>query len=105
MQLSLASATNPPDQMTTPPTTDPPPTSVELSASPTTQDQLGDALRSNQQLRREIQLLASAWYDQNQRHMYDNASTPRGKVALEPRSFLGKQRRVVEDVMIGKPSS
>jgi len=105
MQLSLASTTNPDDQVTTPLTIDPPPASVQVSASPTMQDQLEDALQSNQQLRREIQLLASAWYDQNQRHMYDNASAPRGKVAPEPRSFLGKQRRVVEDVMIGKPSS
>src|SRR5438552_401386 len=105
MQLSLASTANPPDQMTTPLTTDPPSTSVDLSASPTTQDQLRDALRSNQQLRQEIQLLASAWYNQNRRHMYDNASASRGKAALDPRSFLGKQRMVVDDVMIGKPSS
>jgi hypothetical protein len=104
MQLSLASASRSQDETTIQPAAAPATPSVEQIALPTTQDQLEVALRSNQQLRRETQLIASAWYDQNQRRVYEDASAPRSRPLPEPRSFLGKQRRVVEDVMIGKSS-
>jgi len=66
-------------------------------------DQLDETLQENLHLRRENRLMASAWYDQNRRLMNSNISVSRGRPMPEPRSFLGRQRKVVEDVMIGKP--
>jgi hypothetical protein len=53
--------------------------------------------------------MASAWYDQNARLMGNSVgmSMARGRgrpAQQEPRSFLGRQRKVVEGVMVGRSS-
>jgi len=100
-QLSSASGSQPPETTEAPPPPPPAPT-IPDTAPPIQQDRLDELSRENQYLRRELELVASAWYDQQRRYMNSNASVSRGRPTPEPRSFLGKQRRVVEDVMIGK---
>ena len=65
---------------------------------------LEEALLQKGNLERELQLMASAWYDQNNRLMSNtaNASMSRGRPPTEPKSFLGRQRRLVETIMTGK---
>ncbi|KAK5949754.1 hypothetical protein OHC33_009143 [Knufia fluminis] len=62
-------------------------------------------------LKREIRLISSAWYEQNQRLATLGSGSGGGAVALmrlkggqaleEPNSFLGRQRKMVERVMVG----
>lgn len=62
-------------------------------------------------LMREIRLISSAWYEQNQRLATLGSGSGGGAVALmrlkgghgmeEPRSFLGKQRRMLDKVSMG----
>jgi len=63
-----------------------------------------EAVRQNANLERELQLMASAWYDQNTRLMSNTVSTSmyRGRPPPEPRSFLGKQRRLIDGVLTGR---
>lgn len=62
-------------------------------------------------LMREIRLISSAWYEQNQRLATLGSGSGGGAVALmrlkgghgveEPKSFLGKQRRMLDKVSMG----
>jgi len=62
-------------------------------------------------LKREIRLISSAWYEQNQRLATLGSGSGSGAVALmrlkggqgleEPKSFLGRQRRMFDQVMFG----
>jgi hypothetical protein len=63
-----------------------------------------EAIRQKVNLERELQLMASAWYDQNTRLMSNavNTSMHRGRPPSEPRSFLGKQRRLIDGVLTGR---
>jgi hypothetical protein len=63
-----------------------------------------EAIRQKANLERELQLMASAWYDQNTRLMSNavNTSMHRGRPPPEPRSFLGKQRRLIDGVLTGR---
>lgn len=55
-------------------------------------------------LERELQLMASAWYDQNTRLISNTVgiSISRGRPPPEPKGFLGRQRRLVDGVLIGR---
>jgi hypothetical protein len=63
-----------------------------------------EAIIEKANLERELQLMASAWYDQNTRLMSNTVSTStyRGRPPPEPRSFLGKQRRLIDGVLTGR---
>ena len=62
-------------------------------------------------LKREIRLISSAWYEQNQRLATLGSGTGSGAVALmrlkggngleEPKSFLGRQRKMLDRAAIG----
>jgi len=62
-------------------------------------------------LKREIRLMSSAWYEQNQRLATLGSGAGGGAVALmrlkggqgleEPKSFLGRQRKMIDRAMIG----
>jgi len=66
---------------------------------------LQEILALNENLRRELRLMTSAWYDQNSRLMSNGALMMRGRASAEPRSFLGKQRKAVEKVLLGTGGS
>lgn len=53
-------------------------------------------------LKREITLMASAWYDQSTRLIGNPGQFSRGRQGLEHRSLLGRQRRLVGDVVMGR---
>lgn len=77
------------------------------------QSKLSELLQTNENLKREIKLMTSAWYEQNQRIAASSASggaavsLMRSKMGRtgggveEPRSFLGRQRRVIDNVVLG----
>lgn len=72
-----------------------------------------DVLIAN--LKREIRLISSAWYEQNQRLATLGSGSGGGAVALmrlkggngleEPKSFLGKQRKMIERATVGLGSN
>jgi hypothetical protein len=78
---------------------------VPLLAQPKTNhgsdSRLKEALSQKENLERELQLMASAWYEQNSRLLSNTVGvpTPRGRPPPEPRSFLGKQRRLVDGIL------
>ena len=53
-------------------------------------------------LQREVALMASAWYDQNTRLIGNPGQFGRGRAGQESRSFLGRQRRMVGDLVMGR---
>lgn len=58
---------------------------------------------TNEALRRENALIVSAWYDLTSRLQSSQVTVSRHRTNAEaPRSFIGRQRRAVEGVMIGK---
>ena len=66
---------------------------------------LEDAKRLIQNLQRELRLMASAWYDQNIRLANSSMSATRTRAKPEPVSFLGRHRRVVDDLLTGRLNS
>src|SRR5271154_6230396 len=64
-------------------------------------DRLEQTLQMNRNLERELRLMASAWHDQNVR-LLSSATSSRSQPAREHKSFLGKQRRIVQDALVGK---
>lgn len=62
----------------------------------------------NATLQRELKLMASAWYEQNLRlASVSSAASGRSRgtaTAGEPRGFLGRQRRRLDAVALGRPS-
>lgn len=69
--------------------------------TPQAGQKLEDTLQLNENLRRELKLVTSAWYEQNIRLASSGALPLRTRGQPEPRSFLGKQRRAVETVVLG----
>lgn len=70
--------------------------------SPDSESKLDEALRLNENLRRELRLMMSAWYEQSLRLASSSGSaTTRLHAVPEPRSFLGKQRKVVNALTFG----
>lgn len=72
------------------------------SPSPTTDSKLQEALLLNENLQRELKLMASAWYDQSLRMANNGVLMTGGHPVPELQSFLGRQRKVAENVMLGK---
>lgn len=79
-------------------------TSGRSDLDPESDIRLEEALLQKVNLERELQLMASAWYDQNNRLMSNtvNVSMSRGRPPPEPKSFLGRQRRLVETALTGR---
>ena len=77
---------------------------VERPFSPAGSDaesQLEEARRTNSNLQRELRLMTSAWYEQNRRIGSGGVISIRSRGGAEPRSFLGKQRGLVDVVALG----
>ena len=91
-----------PNEDTPPP---PPPKDVERrrpSLSPSEEEtRLEVAMRSNENLRRELNLMTSAWYEQSRRIASGGMVALRVRTSPEPKSFLGKHRKAVEAVALG----
>ncbi|EXJ93309.1 hypothetical protein A1O1_01701 [Capronia coronata CBS 617.96] len=90
-----------------PPPEDAPPSSIEshLNGGDSEIDVLRD---ENTLLQRELNLMASAWYDQNLRLASASSSTAGRNRGLgpgaEPQGFLGRQRRKIDAAAFGRPS-
>ncbi|KPI35761.1 uncharacterized protein AB675_1277 [Cyphellophora attinorum] len=88
-----------------PPT--PPPKDIEpevRAPSPTESEaehDLDAAKKVIVNLRRELDLMTSAWYEQNRRIASSGMVTLRNRASPEPRSFLGRQRKMVDAVALG----
>lgn len=93
-----------------PPKDDPVPTSIQTTNDPVTHYEVDDLTQQNQMLSRELRLMASAWFEQNQRlaSMSSAGSSARGRGGVgfgngtEPRGFLNRQRRKIELVSLGR---
>lgn len=93
-----------------PPKDDPVPTSIQTTSDPVTHYEVDDLTQQNQMLSRELRLMASAWFEQNQRlaSMSSAGSSARGRGGVgfgngtEPRGFLNRQRRKIELVSLGR---
>lgn len=84
----------------TPPSKDaeprpPSPTPSEAETS------LEAASRMIKNLQRELDLMTSAWYEQNKRIANSGMATLRTRASPEPKSFLGKQRKMVDMIALG----
>ncbi|ETN44241.1 uncharacterized protein HMPREF1541_10792 [Cyphellophora europaea CBS 101466] len=86
-----------------PPT--PPPKDEESRApSPTPSEadtNLEAAGKVIKNLQRELNLITSAWYEQNKRIASSGMATLRTRASPEPKSFLGRQRRTVDVIALG----
>lgn len=70
------------------------------------ESRLEDNKKVVENLRREIKLMSSAWYEQNSRFMQGMMPTGRSyHGGRPPASFLGKARRDVAEVMLGSGSA
>jgi hypothetical protein len=80
------------------------PKTLEPDTDVESDSRLHEAFAQKANLERELQLMASAWYDQNSRLMSDTVSMSmsRGRPPPEPRSFLGRQRKAVDIVLTGR---
>ncbi len=58
-------------------------------------------LRLNENLRRELDLITSAFHEQNRRLASGGMVTLRTRTSPEPKSFLGKHRKMVDSVALG----
>jgi chromosome segregation ATPase len=63
--------------------------------------QLEATLRLNANLQRELNLVTSAWHEQNRRFASGGMVTLRTRASPEPRSFLGKHRKMIDVVALG----
>ena len=92
----------------TPPPPPPKDTTPVSSQSLDEESELERLACQNTVLHRELKLMASAWYDQNLRlASMSSAASGRSRGmgnAGEPRGFLGRQRRKVDAVAIGRVS-
>lgn len=89
------------------PATPPPPSKTDLSRDErdALENQLEDSEKLVENLKRELKLMTSAWYEQNSRVMQGQMPTGRSNNGgRPPASFLGKARRDVGDIMLGSPS-
>jgi protein HOOK3 len=86
------------------PPTPPPKDEEPRAASPTPSEAERDieaAGRVIKNLRRELDLVTSAWYEQNRRIASSGMATLRNRASPEPKSFLGRQRKTVEAIALG----
>lgn len=88
---------------------------TEATKEPKSENELEQQLEEQdvliENLKREIRLISSAWYEQNQRLATLGSGSGSGAVALmrlkggagleEPKSFLGKQRKMLDKVALG----
>lgn len=58
-------------------------------------------VRLNENLRRELDLITSAFHEQNKRIASGGMVTLRSRTSPEPKSFLGKHRKMVDSVALG----
>jgi protein HOOK3 len=65
--------------------------------------QLEDSEKVVENLKRELKLMTSAWYEQNSRMMQGQMQSGRRDTGRAPASFLGRARRDVGEVMLGSP--
>ena len=84
----------------TPPPKDPEPRAPSPTPSEAEHD-LEAAKKMVVNLRRELDLMTSAWYEQNRRIASSGMVTLRNRAMPEPKSFLGRQRKLVEVVPLG----
>lgn len=77
---------------------------IELRTHPQVSDErLHEVMLLNENLRRELNLMTSAWYEQNQRLANGGGVVrTRGIDRDERSSFLGKQRKVVDRLVMGE---
>lgn len=83
------------------PPTPPPKDDEPRPASPTPSEAEHDLEAASKvitNLKRELNLMTSAWYEQNKRMISGGMSTPRTRA---PKSFLGRQRQAVEMIALG----
>ena len=93
-----------------PPKDDPVPPTVQATNDPVPHYEVDDLTQQNQMLSRELRLMASAWFEQNQRlaSMSSAGSSARGRGGVgfgngtEPRGFLNRQRRKIELISLGR---
>ncbi|KIV87995.1 hypothetical protein PV10_09174 [Exophiala mesophila] len=93
-----------------PPKDDPVPPTVQATNDPQSHYEVDDLTQQNQMLSRELRLMASAWFEQNQRlaSMSSAGSSARGRGGVgfgngtEPRGFLNRQRRKIELISLGR---
>ena len=72
------------------------------SLSPSEEDsQLEAAMKANTNLKRELNLMTSAWYEQQKRIASGGMMSIRSRTSPEPKSFLGRQRKLVDPVVLG----
>lgn len=85
-----------------PPPKDIQPPARQPSPSPSEEESsLEAAVRLNENLRRELDLMTSAWYVQNTRQASGGMVPLRIRASPEPKSFLGKHRKMVDVVALG----
>ncbi|KAL9106928.1 MAG: hypothetical protein Q9227_008114 [Pyrenula ochraceoflavens] len=85
----------------------PPPSSqpeAPASLDSRTASDLAASREENVNLVRELNLMSTAWYDLQSRLQSPNVSVSRGRIGAssEPRSWIGKQRKAVSGVLLGK---
>jgi myosin heavy subunit len=86
------------------PPTPPPKDDEPRTPSPTpseAENSLEAAVKRNKNLQRELDLMTSAWYEQNKRIASSGMVLLRTRPPPEPASFLGKQRKTVEMIALG----
>ena len=66
------------------------------------EERLEKELHEKANLQLELRLMQSAWYKLHHRLFGSGVATKRGRGPPEPKGFLGRQRRALEEVMIGK---
>ena len=96
-------ATPPPKEESPEPTPQPTePRERAPSLTPSEEDtQLEAALKANTNLKRELNLMTSAWYEQQKRIVSGGMMSIRNRSSPEPRSFLGRQRKLVDPIVLG----
>ena len=95
----------PPLPPTTPPAAAPAKTDLSPSERDLLETQLEESEKAIENLKRELKLMSSAWYEQNSRMMQGSMSTAgrSNHGGRAPVSFLGRARRDVGEVMLGSP--
>jgi protein HOOK3 len=81
----------------------PPPPQLSRDERDALETQLEESEKLVENLKRELKLMTSAWYEQNSRVMQGQMPRSMGG-GRAPSSFLGKARRDVQDVMLGSPA-
>lgn len=80
------------------------PSLLASAQSSSSETKLDEARILNENLKRELRLMTSAWYNQNSRLLSSGALISRARPSLNAQSFLAKQRKLVGNVMLGQSS-